>query len=107
MAIVIEEEGSKINILQVVIWISVLAVIGAAVYYVFFVNPESVVTIIGPEFKNINPLGKLNINPAEVLGAPPFNTLQSYITVNEPDPANFGRKNPFAPLEQAVNPAEP
>jgi hypothetical protein len=108
MAIVVEEEGRKVNILQIVIWLSVLAVIGIAIYYIFFVSPPTADVVIGLEFKNINPLGNLNINPVEVLGGPPFNTFQSHVTVTQPDPANFGRQNPFADIGEAtVNPVEP
>ncbi|MDO8536845.1 MAG: hypothetical protein Q7R94_01205 [bacterium] len=97
MAIIIEEEGGKINIVRVITWIAILAIIVIAVYYVFFAQPQLVEIAVPPTFRNIETIAKgIGLKPDEIIGGPAFRSLQPYITL--PVPGNAGRPNPFLPL---------
>jgi flagellar basal body-associated protein FliL len=93
MAIVIEEEKNKINILSIITWLVIIVIIGLAVYYIFFSQPQLIEVATPSSFQNINPLAKINISPENVINGPAFQSLKSTITL--PAPGNAGRGNPF------------
>ena len=98
MAIVIEEERkqSASALIGAVMWIIMLGVIGAAIYYVFFTKPDLVELAVPAEFANTAQISKIDLKPEEVLSNPAFRGLKQYIT-----PAlrsDTGRPNPFLPL---------
>ncbi len=95
MAIIVEEEKTKVNILKIVMWVALLAIIGVAVYYIFFAEPQLVEFAVPPAFLNINPLATVSLNPDEVINGQAFQALKPYVT--PPTPGNSGRPNPFAP----------
>lgn len=96
MAIVIEEEKSKVSLITFVTWLIILVIIAVAVYYIFFSQPQLIEISPPANFENINPLSKINLNPTDVVNNPNFQSLKQYITL--PVPGNFGRSNPFVPL---------
>jgi hypothetical protein len=96
MAIVIEGETKKVNIVNILTWLVVLVVIVAAAYYIFFAQPQLVEVVTPASFKNISPLANLNLNPEEVVSGASFQSLKQYVT--PPTPGNFGRSNPFLPF---------
>ncbi len=98
MAILVEEEGNKISIFKLLIWAGILVVVIVAIYYVFFVNPPLVEVAVPAHFENINPLGKLTLDPRQVINGPAFSSLKQYVTVPLPDPSHAGRPNPFIPF---------
>src|SRR3989344_8267197 len=93
MAIVVSEEGEKkINVGNLVIWFSVLAIIGIAVYFIFFKRPGFVETVSPSNYQNIDPLANVTLNPQEV--ANDINKLlKEYVP--PPSPPIVGRENPF------------
>ena len=93
MAILVSEEGEKkIDVANLTIWISILVVVGVAVYFIFFKQPELIEVISPSDYKNIDPLAKSPINPQEV--ANKIDTLlKQYVPL--PSPPNVGRENPF------------
>lgn len=94
MAIVVEEEKqSKGSFIGVLIWIVILSVLGAIVYYIFFKKPQTIEVLQPVGFKNTEALSKINLNTEELVQSPAFQALKSYIPL--PKPINAGRTNPF------------
>ena len=95
MAIVIEEEKDRSNILVFIGWVVVVTTILVAVYFIFFQNPEIIETV-GPEgFRRTKEVSQININTEEILRTGSF-PRPSYVT--EPGEGVSGRTNPFLPL---------
>ncbi len=93
MAIVVEEKRNRGGIVNFLIWIAILATVGASVYYIFFKNPELVEFTASSSFKNVQQLSKISINPQELLNNAKFQALKQYVTLTPPQ--NLGRSNPF------------
>lgn len=93
MSIVVEEEKGGVGMGKIIAWIIILVIIGASAYYVFFAKPELIEITAPSNFKIINPLAKINLNPEEVVNSPDFQALKQYIGV--PVAGNTGRANPF------------
>ncbi len=93
MAIVIEEKRNSSGIINFLIWLVILGIIGASVYYIFFKNPELVEFTAAPSFKDVQQLSKITLNPGDSINNPAFQALKQYITVTTPE--NPGRSNPF------------
>jgi len=93
MAIIVEEEKNRINIARILIWLTVLMILGAVVYYIFFTQPQLVNVVAPTAFDNIDPLADVDLNPQEVVDNPVFKALERHIT--PPVPENAGRSNPF------------
>ncbi len=106
MAIVVEEErsaGVSSGIVSILVWLLILGIIAAAVYYVFFAEPEFI-TITAPEgFTATEMASRADIDPQAVIGDPRFTNLHDYIT--QPPAGSFGRANPFLGFDMA--PAAP
>lgn len=94
MAILVEEEGQKVSITSILMWLTVLGVIAVAAYYIFFANPEIVDVAMPAAFQNIDPLSQVNLAPEDVIDGTPFQSLELHVTM--PEPGNSGRSNPFA-----------
>ncbi|MDP3948483.1 MAG: hypothetical protein Q8Q17_00880 [bacterium] len=96
MAIIIEEKTNGSGIVTFLIWLAILGIITASVYYVFFKKPELVEFSASPPsaFKNIEQLSKISINSDQLINNPQFQALKQYITI--PSPENVGRANPFS-----------
>ncbi len=77
MAIVVEEEQSRTDIVRLLGWLTVLCIIGAAVYYIFFAAPELVVIPTPTGFNTITPLAQMTIHPEDVLNSAAFQTLKA------------------------------
>lgn len=109
MAIVVEEQKRGAgNAVSVVIWLVLLGVIGAAVYYIFFAQPDlvDVAAPAPPNFARTEQIAKLTLNVEEILSDARFQDLQPYVT--PPETGTFGRANPFLSLEApAPPPAQP
>jgi len=97
MAIVVEQERApRLGFIKVVLWLIILGVIAAAVYYLFFKNPDTIPALITPTgFKDTSSLSKINLDPASVIQNPVFQALKSNVA---PMPSSTpGRANPFLP----------
>ena len=99
MAIVVEE-GKKSGILRIVGWISIILILCAAVYYVFFAAPEVVVIPTPANFQYVAPLAQVTLHPEDVLNSPGFQALKppSFALPTPKGPAAVGRTNPLLPL---------
>lgn len=93
MAIIVEEEKSRVGIMAVFMWFVVLIIVAVGVYYIFFVKPQIVDVAVPSNFENINPIAEININPEDVINSSGFQSLKQYVT--PPVPGNAGRANPF------------
>jgi len=96
MAIVIEEEKSKSNIMGILGLIVFFAVIAGAIYYVFFAAPESVVITPPANLSVITPLSKITLHPEDVTNSQLFQSLKQYVPSSAaPSSSAIGRANPF------------
>ncbi len=97
MAIVVEEERSKVNIVRLAGWLTVIVVIGAAIYYVFFVTPELVVLPQPTSLNTITPLNTISasLHPETVLNSPGYTSLKPPSFALPDGHAPAGRPNPF------------
>lgn len=96
MAIVVEEGKKSANVVGLLGWVVVLAVIGCSIYYIFFAAPQLVVIPATGTISTIAPITQLNLNPQQVIGSPAFTALTSTIVLPTPQsPAAVGRADPF------------
>lgn len=95
MAIIVEEERPKVSTTSILMWLAILIVIGAAVYYVFFSRPEIVGVAVPQAFENIGRISEISLNPEDVINSSQFQSLKQYVA--SPVPGNTGRANPFIP----------
>ncbi len=97
MAIVIEEEKKNgLELMRVAWFVAFIAIVGIAVYYIFFAAPELVVVPPPQGFSAAVPTG-LNIQPQDVLGSPAFQALKvpQFPLPSASGPVSVGRQNPF------------
>lgn len=96
MAIIVEEGEKKTNLLGIIGWLVFLGIIAAAIYYVFFAQPQLVVVPSSGTVGTIAPITQDTINPSTVIQSPTFQALKSTVTLPTPQgPASVGRPNPF------------
>jgi len=95
MAIVIEEEKNKSGLITAIIWIIVLAIIVAAIYYLFFSQPQLIEVVVPTNLQNAQNISKININPDLLNSNPVFNQLKPYNIQSTSSGTNIGRSNPF------------
>lgn len=97
MAIVVEESGRKNgNILGIAGWLVFLVIAAAAIYYIFFAQPQLVPIPASGTIGTIAPITQVSLQPQSVIGAPAFQALTSTIPQPTPQgPAAVGRPNPF------------
>ncbi len=93
MAIIFEEEKKKINWFAIGIILAILAVLAAAVYYLFIVNPASVEVIVPAGLKNLKETVQIKFDPQEIFENPVVKNLQKYEPSITPEPAF--NPNPF------------
>lgn len=98
MAIVIEEGKKKNNMFAIIGWLAILAIIGGAIYYIFFAQPQLVAIPATGSLIVIEPLTELSANPQAIIQGSQFQALHSTITLPTPSgPASVGKNNPFIP----------
>lgn len=95
MAIIVEEERSKVNIVRLLGWLGVIVVIGVSIYYIFFVTPELVVLPQPPSLTTITPLSTISLHPESVLNSPGYTSLKTPGFALPDGHAPAGRPNPF------------
>ena len=95
MAIVIEEESrSGTPWGSIIAWLLVIAVLGVALYYIFFKQPHLVEVATPDNFQNIEQISTLTkLDPNGIVNTKEFQSLQSY--ANPLQPQGGGRANPF------------
>ncbi|MDI6717798.1 MAG: hypothetical protein QMD86_01995 [Patescibacteria group bacterium] len=97
MAITFEEEKKKINWSAVVVIGFIVAAIGTAVYYLFFITPPLVETIISPKLKTISEISKLNFDFQGALNNLSSKNLKNIVEFNPAPQESIGKNNPFFP----------
>ena len=97
MAIVIEEEKSRTNIVGVAGWLVFFAIIAIAAYYIFLAPAESVIITPPASLVSITPVSQITINPQDVTSNQLFQSLQQYVTSSAQGQAAVGRANPLIP----------
>lgn len=96
MAIIVEEGKKKTNILGVAAWLVFLVIIGAAVYYIFFAQPQLVAIPATGPLDAIAPIASSSLDAQSLTGSASFQALQSTVTLpTSTGPAAVGRPNPF------------
>jgi hypothetical protein len=96
MAIIVEEEEKKSNLFGVIGWLLFLIIAGAAVYYVFFTQPQLVTIPATGTIGTIAPITQTALHPETVIQNPAFQALKSTIALPSPQgPAAVGRPDPF------------
>jgi hypothetical protein len=96
MAIIVEENERKSNIFGIVGWLVFLIIVGAAVYYVFFAQPELVAIPASGNLGEIAPITQVALHPETVVQGAAFQALTSTIPLPSPSgPASVGRPDPF------------
>src|SRR3989338_7395164 len=81
MAILIEEErkdkGTKA--LAIFIWLIIIAVIVAAIYYLFLKTPDIAAFTTPTGFRNTEAISQINLSPEHVVRSSAFQALKQYI----------------------------
>jgi hypothetical protein len=96
MAIVVEEGEKKTNILGIMGWLVFLGIAAAAVYYVFFAQPELVTISSSGSLSTIAPITQVSLQPDAVMKDAAFQALKTTISLpTAQGPASVGRTNPF------------
>lgn len=100
MAIIVEsEQGSRMNLAVFLGWIFVLVLLGAAVYFIFFKEPDlisfQVPAAQREEFDTMRRISELNINRSKLEGNPFFSGRDNQVPLTIP--VLPGRQNPFLP----------
>lgn len=93
MAIVIEEEKKQVNWFAIAMFISIVAILGAAIYYLFFINPASIEVALSDPLKNLEKIKKMEFNVSEIANSPALKNLKPYVGQVVPEPAY--NPNPF------------
>lgn len=93
MAIVIEKKESRVNWFALATGISVLLIIGALVYFLFFASAPLIEVVVPITVKEISTISRIDINPGTVLNDAIYKSLKPYIA--DPTPGTLGRPNPF------------
>jgi hypothetical protein len=98
MAIVVEEEKtSKAGLVGILMWVAVVGVVGASVYYIFVKKPDFIGKVIAPkELENISQLSDVTLNPETIINNPVYQSLRAHVGPR-PTP-QAGRANPFLPF---------
>lgn len=97
MAIIIEEEKNRSNLVRILGWAIITIVIFGAIYYVFFAAPQLVVIVPSGNLGAIEPIVQGNLNASQVLTSPAFKALQpgTIPPVSTSTDSAGGRPNPF------------
>ncbi|MBI5306647.1 hypothetical protein HZB04_03640 [Candidatus Wolfebacteria bacterium] len=94
MAILIEQEKQKINWFNIIIFGSIVLILAITAYYLFFINPASIETVIPSRLKLLNETNQIKIiNPTEFINSAEFKNLKLQIKPIIPDAAS--NLNPF------------
>lgn len=98
MAIVIEEEKSRTNVMSTAGWLVFFAIIIIAIYYVFFAPAESVIVVPPANLISITPITQITLTPQDVTNSQLFQSLRQYVSSStSQSPAAVGRANPLIP----------
>jgi hypothetical protein len=98
MAIIIEEEKGRTNIMSIAGWMVFFAIIVVAIYYIFFAPPQSVIVVPPANLVSITPISEITLNPQDVANSQLFQSLRQYVSSSVAQgPVAVGRANPLIP----------
>ena len=97
MAIIFEEENKKVNWPMVLGIVVIIALIGTAIIYLFFISPQKAEVLVSPKLQNISEVSKINLDFDQLTNSEAFKNLKSIIIFNIPSSENMGKTNPFLP----------
>lgn len=98
MAIVLEGEKKSIDWGFILGILCIVGIIGVAIVYLFFVNPETVQLLTtSPNQQRLAEFSKLKLKPEEVLNSPAFQALRTTATMPIPSEGEVGKINLFLP----------
>ncbi|PIR44365.1 hypothetical protein COV23_00220 [Candidatus Wolfebacteria bacterium CG10_big_fil_rev_8_21_14_0_10_31_9] len=99
MAILVEEEKKRINWVGIIGVFIIVVLVGTAIIYLFFVNPEKIDVFISPKLQSLSDFSQIEFNPEELVDNPVFKNLKSYTQFNVPQPGSplIGKSNPLMP----------
>ena len=95
MAIIIEEEKRKINWFVLTLILSLVIIIGAAIYYLFFAVLPLVEKIASPRLQSLQELSSIKLQPETIISDPRFQILKQYVNPIEIQTNSIGKTNPF------------
>ena len=93
MVIVVEEQKNGASILSIVTWLTIIGILGAATYYIFFKQPDIIQFAAPANLGATQQIAKINLDANSILNNPSFKSLKTYIAL--PKAGNAGRQNPF------------
>jgi len=93
MAIVVEQEKRKSNLIVFIGWLAVMITIVVIIYYLFFQKPELIPITASTDFSLATRVSQIDINPSIVINDVKFSTRQPYVSV--PGIGEARRANPF------------
>ncbi len=100
MAIFVEQEKKKSNWFGLAIFIAIIAILGAAIYYLFFASVPGIEKVLLPRSSKLTSLEKIynsKFKPEAVTNHPTFLLLKQYVNPVETS-GSSGRANPFLPF---------
>ncbi len=95
MAIIIEEEKRKINWFAVALILSLVIIIGAAIYYLFFASIPLVEKVVPPRLQSLQELSSIKLQPETIISDSRFQILKQYVNPIEIQTNSIGKTNPF------------
>ena len=95
MAIIIEEQKRKINWFVVAVILSLVIIIGAAIYYLFFAPTPLVEKIVPPRLQSLQELSSIKLEPEAIISDSRFQILKQYVNPIEIQTDSVGKTNPF------------
>lgn len=98
MAIVIEEEKNRTNIMGAAGWLMFFVIVAIALYYVFLAPAEPVIVTPPANLASITPISQVAFNPQNVISNQLFQSLHQYFSSSSvQNVAAVGRANPLMP----------
>jgi hypothetical protein len=96
MAIIIEEEKKTSGTLNMLGWLAMLAIVGAAIYYVFFVSPGTAIILPSASLNSIGSITQASLNARSIVSSTEFLSFEQYVATSSAfGSVPVGRANPF------------
>ena len=93
MAIAIEEEKKQVNWFAFAMLTAIVAILSAAIYYLFFINPAFIEVALTDSLKTLEEITKIEFSVSEIANSPALKNLKSHVDQVVPEPAY--NPNPF------------
>jgi hypothetical protein len=96
MAILIEEEKDRSNLINLVGWAAIFIMVCVAAYYIFFVSPGAAIILPSADLTSITPISQAGLNAQNVVNTDQFRALKPYVSPTSTfGGVPVGRSNPF------------